>query len=125
MDTQLTYLAWSALLCIVLWFPYVLERIQAQGLVDSLGYPDNPPEAAKWAQRAHRAHLNMVENLPAFAALVLIAHVTDVDAATGAALFFYARLAHAIVYILGIPYLRTLTFFVSWIGILIIFFQVL
>ena len=37
----------------------------------------------------------------------------------------YARVAHAIVYILGIPYLRTLSFFVSWIGMLIIFFQVL
>ena len=67
----------------------------------------------------------MVENLPAFAALVLIAYVTGVDAAAGAAMFFYARLAHAVVYIAGIPYLRTLAFVVSWIGMLIIFFQVL
>ena len=125
MDTQLTYLAWSALLCIVLWLPYVVERVMNQGLTSALGYPENPLEPAAWAQRSHRAHLNMVENLPAFAALVLIAYVTGVDAAAGAAMFFYARLAHAVVYIAGIPYLRTLAFVVSWIGMLIIFFQVL
>jgi len=125
MDTQLTYLAWSAFLCIVLWLPYVVERVMNQGLTSALGYPENPPEPAAWAQRSHRAHLNMVENLPAFAALVLIAYVTGVDAAAGAAMFFYARLAHAVVYIAGIPYLRTLAFVVSWIGMLIIFFQVL
>ena len=49
MDTQLTYLAWSAFLCIVLWVPYVLERVQLQGLTGALGYPENPPEPAAWA----------------------------------------------------------------------------
>ncbi len=125
MDTELTYLAWSAFLCIVLWLPYVLERVQSQGLVTTLNYPERPPTPAAWAQRAHRAHLNMVENLPAFAVLVIIAHLTDVNAATGAALFFWARLLHAVVHIMGIPYIRTLAFAASWIGLLIIFFSVL
>lgn len=124
-DTELTYLAWSAFLCIVLWLPYVLERIQRQGLISALTYSDNPPTPAAWAQRAHRAHLNMVENLPAFAALVIIAHLTDVNVATGAGIFFWARLAHAIVHIAGIPYVRTAAFLVSWIGMLTIFFSIL
>ena len=85
-STELTYLAWSAFLCIVLWLPYVLERVQSQGLGTVLTYPENPPAPAAWAQRAQRAHLNMVENLPAFAALVIIAHLTDANAAGGAAL---------------------------------------
>ena len=76
-DTDLSYLAWSAFLCSVLWLPYVLERIQSQGLGNVLTYPENPPAPAAWAQRAQRAHLNLVENLPAFAALVIIAHLTD------------------------------------------------
>ena len=80
-STELTYLAWSAFLCIVLWLPYVLERAQSQGLGTVLTYPENPPAPAAWAQRAQRAHLNMVENLPAFAALVIIAHLTDANAA--------------------------------------------
>ena len=125
MDTQLTYLAWSAFLCIVLWLPYVLERIQSQGLGTVLTYPENPPAPAAWAQRAQRAHLNLVENLPAFAALVSIAHLTGVDAAGGAALFFWARVVHAVVHILGVSYVRTLAFAASWVGMLMIFFSIL
>jgi uncharacterized MAPEG superfamily protein len=124
-DTELSYLAWSAFLCIVLWLPYVLERVQSQGLGNVLTYPENPPAPAAWAQRAQRAHLNLVENLPAFAALVIIAHLTDVNAATGAGIFFWARLVHAVVHILGIAYVRTLAFAVSWVGMLIIFFSLL
>lgn len=125
MDTQLTYLAWSSFLCIVLWLPYVLERIQSQGLKAVLNYPENPAAPAVWAQRAQRAHLNLVENLPAFAALVIIAHLIGVDAGSGAALFFWARVVQAIVHILGISYVRTLAFAASWVGMLIIFFSVL
>ena len=125
MDTQLTYLAWSAFLCIVLWLPYVLERIQSQGLGNVLTYPENPPAPAAWAQRAQRAHLNLVENLPAFAALVIIAHLTGVAAAGGAALFFWARVVHAVVHIMGVSYVRTLAFAASWVGMLIIFFSIL
>ena len=124
-STELTYLAWSAFLCIVLWLPYVLERVQSQGLGTVLPYPENPPAPAAWAQRAQRAHLNMVENLPAFAALVIIAHLTDANAAGGAALFFWARVVHAVVHIMGLPYIRTLAFAASWVGMLIIFFSVL
>jgi uncharacterized MAPEG superfamily protein len=40
-------------------------------------------------------------------------------------MFFYARLVHAVVYTLGVAYIRTLSFVVSWIGMLIIFFSVL
>ncbi len=125
MDTELTYLAWSALLCIVLWLPYVLERIMNQGLIKTLGYPTNPATPAPWAQRAHRAHLNMIENLPAFATLVIIAQLTATSVSGAAALFFWARVVHAVVFILGIPYIRTLAFVASWIAMLSIFFSVI
>lgn len=126
MTTDLNYLLWSAALCAVLWVPYVLERVMNWGLIQAVGYPDNPPEAANWAKRSQRAHLNLVENLPVFAVLVLIAHITGAGnemTAMGAALFFYGRLAHAIVFIVGIPWLRTLAFVVSWVGMLLIFLQ--
>ena len=125
MDTQLTYLAWSAFLCIVLWLPYVLERIQSQGLGNVLTYPENQPAPEAWAQIAKRSHLNLVETLPAFPALVIIAHLTGVDAAGGAALFFWARVVHAVVHIMGISYVRTLAFAASWVGMLMIFFSIL
>jgi len=37
-----------------------------------------------------------------------------------AQIFFFARVGHALVYTLGIPYLRTPVYLVSWAGILMI-----
>ena len=45
--------------------------------------------------------------------------------AWAAALFFWGRLAHWIVYIAAVPWARTITFAISWLGILIAFFAVL
>lgn len=124
MTTELLYLTLSAGLTIILWIPYILERIGSQGMAGAMGYPDNPPEPAKWARRAERVHLNMVENLAPFAALVLVAHALGVNTELtvwGATLFFWGRVAHAIVFLFGIPYLRTLAFTVAWIGMILIF----
>ena len=62
METHLSYLAWSALLCIVMWLPYVLERAQNWGLVAALGYPENPPDPAPWAQRLKKAKNERLKN---------------------------------------------------------------
>ena len=125
---ELRMLAYSAFLCLVLWIPYILATIQTRGLTRAVGYPtgtyDDLPD---WAQRSQRAHMNLVENLVPFAALVLLAHLAgQASAATafGAALFYWARLAHAIVHIAGIPWARTIAFAVAWIGNLIIFWEV-
>ena len=78
--------------------------------------------------RAKRAHMNMLENLVPFAALVLAAHgLGKLGALTmlGAQLFFWSRLAHAIVYIAGIAYVRTLAFFVGYIGMALIFISII
>lgn len=122
------YLALSAALCAVLWIPYILARVNTWGLMQALGYPENPPALPGWAQRSHRAHLNMVENLPIFAALVLVAHVAGIEGALvawGALLFFWARVAHAVLFIAGIPVARTLAFVVSWVGLVLIFVAIL
>ena len=66
--------------------------------------------------------------LPALAGLVLIAVVTNKTNPTtllGAQLFFWARLAYALVYIAGIPWLRTALWTVSVIGMILIFVQLL
>ena len=65
----------------------------------------------------------MVENLVLFAALVLIAAVAgkaNATTAIGAAIFFWARLAYAVIYLVGIPWLRTAAWFVSVIGMAMI-----
>lgn len=124
MSAELLYLTLSAGLTIVLWIPYVVARTNTQGLSDALGYPENPPAPPAWAERSRRVHMNMVENLAPFAALVLVAHVLEISTemtVLGATLFFWARVAHAVVLTAGIPYLRTLSFVVSWVGMVLIF----
>jgi uncharacterized MAPEG superfamily protein len=70
----------------------------------------------------------MLESLTIFAAFVLVAQVTGkTNAATalGAQLFFWSRLAYAPVYVIGIPWLRTGLWGVSFAGLLLILSQIL
>lgn len=135
METALYYLALSGLLTVLLWTPYIAARLFGWGLGTFLnnypeGFPAKAPEQPLWAARAQRAHLNLVETMPAFIAVVVVAALTpNVDAGSAATIgawaqiFFFARIAHAIVYIAGIPFLRTPVYLVSWLAILIIGFQ--
>ncbi len=129
LTTELRLLAYTALVSIVLWVPYVVSIIQVRGMVRAVGYPSGiVADLPAWAQRAHRAHMNLVENLVPFAALVLVAHAIGVsNGATvlGAQLFFYARIVQSGVMIAGIPWLRTIAFTVGLIGNLIILAQIL
>ncbi|HYC64584.1 MAG TPA: MAPEG family protein, partial [Reyranellaceae bacterium] len=61
-----------------------------------------------------------------FAALVLIVEVASRDnamTALGAAIFFWARLAYAVIYVAGIAWLRTAAWFVSVVGMALIAIQ--
>ena len=121
MSTDLTMLAYTALLTVVLAFPPVIALVLAKGLPFAAGNRDAPFELPDWADRAGRAQRNMLENFPVFAALVLIAHaagVSNENTAFGAMLFFWGRVAHAVIYIAGIPWLRSAAFGVSLIGLL-------
>jgi len=134
MDTAYTYVALSGLLTLLLWTPYILNRLVLWGLPAFLsnyaeGFPAKEPEPPLWAQRAKRAHLNMVETLPAFIAVVVAAGALVPEAGTGIALwaqiFFVARIAYAVIYITGLPYLRTPSYLVSWAAVLMIGFTAL
>ena len=90
------------------------------------GNRDGMPEATGWAGRAARAHRNMMESLPLFAALVLIAHVAGRVNGTvilGEQIFVVARLAHAIIYTVGLPWIRTVAWAVSVVGMVMILMQ--
>lgn len=123
MSTDLTMLTFSALLTLLLALPGTTALILQKGLPFAAGNRDEPYELADWAERAVRAHRNMLENLPVFAALVLVAQVsgaTNETTALGATLFFWGRVAHAVVYIAGIAWVRTAAFALSLIGLLMI-----
>jgi uncharacterized MAPEG superfamily protein len=65
------------------------------------------------------AHDNAVENLIIFAPLVLILNAVDYSSkwtVLACAVYFWARVAHLIVYTLGLPVFRTLAFTVGFIA---------
>mgnify|MGYP002622014609 CR=1 FL=1 len=128
MSTELMYLTWVTTLTALLWAPYILNMIAVRGLVDAVGYPENPPPMAAWAQRMKAAHANAIENLVVFAALVLIAHAAGVSNDTtvlAAQVYFWARLVHVIAYTLAIPWVRTLAFVAGFASQLLIALQLL
>ena len=117
MKTELLYLVYATILTGLLWVPYVLDRFATWGISDTVGYPQSPKPQSPWAVRMKKAHANAVENLVVFAALVLAANalgITGGAIATAAIVYFWARVAHAVVYAAGLPWLRTLAFTVAF-----------
>jgi uncharacterized MAPEG superfamily protein len=126
MKPELMWLLWTVALTVVQMLICVSGATFKVGLPMLASNRDGMPALTGWARRAERAHHNMLESLVLFVALVLIAVVANkTNSATllGAQLFFWARLAYAVVFVAGIPWLRTLVWFASMIGLVIIFFQ--
>jgi uncharacterized MAPEG superfamily protein len=120
MPKELMWLTLTVILTGVLWIPYILDRIMVRGLMGAMANPSpNDAPQSQWAQRLQRAHLNAVENLVIVAALVLtlqiMQHSTQ-STVIACAVYFWARLIHAIVYTLGIPVLRTLAFAIGFLA---------
>jgi uncharacterized MAPEG superfamily protein len=80
------------------------------------------------AGRLDRALRNFLETFPLFAAVVLVAHVSEThDALTewGARLYFWARVAYVPLYAAGVPLIRSLVWNVATVGILLLVAAVL
>ncbi len=122
MKTELFYLMLTAILTGVLWIPVVIGYVTSRGPLTPENYKTAPTTPLPdWVNRANRAHLNAVENIGPFVAVVLTAQVVGVSTsltATCAAIYFYARLVHAIVHIsgFGLFMARTIAFTVAWIA---------
>jgi len=113
MSSELMSLTWVTALTAVMWMPYVLNMIAVRGLLDAVGYPEEPKPLSPWAAKMKAAHANAIENLVVFAALVLIADAANVSNAVtvmACQLYFWARLVHLLSYTFAIPWVRTLAF---------------
>ena len=125
MPELLFWLALTALLTTLQTLPYVIERIGRIGFGNALkhnkesGHADSnqlTEDIPHWAKRAYRGHKNSVDNLLIIAILVIVAQLsgkTNDIMATSMMVYFYARLVHYVVYIFGVPVIRTLVFFVG------------
>lgn len=128
MKPELALLVWAVLLTFVQMLVAVMGATLQVGLPALAGNREALAPCTGWAGRATRAHHNMLENLVLFAALVLVAVAagrTNGTTLLGAQLFFWARLAYALVYLAGIAWLRTAVWLVSVIGLALIFSQLL
>jgi uncharacterized MAPEG superfamily protein len=122
MKTELFYLLLTAILTGVLWIPVVIGYVTSRGLPTPAEYKVAPTTPLPdWVNRANRAHLNAVENVAPFAAVVLIANAVGVSTPVTvncAMIYFYARVAHAAIQISGFGLLmaRTVAFTVAWLA---------
>jgi uncharacterized MAPEG superfamily protein len=120
MPKELFWLTLTVAMTGLFWVPYILDRAACRGLMGALAnpHPDDKPQSA-WALRQMKAHANAVENLVIFAPLVLTAHALSISTTTtvlACQAYFWARLAHYIVYTLGVPGLRTIAFTVGFLA---------
>ena len=126
--TEAQLVAATGLLAFVLVFPGLVALILEAGLMAGLGNRESVPPLPEWANRAQRAQRNMVDTLVPFLAIVIgaqMAGVSNENTQLGMSLFFFGRLGHAVTYVLGIPYLRTVAFVVSVSGMMQILGEIL
>ncbi len=120
MSKELLWLTLTVILTGLMWVPYILDRIMVRGLMAAMANPSrNDKPQSPWAQRLYFAHTNAVENLVIFATLVLVLnamHHSTQSTVIACAVYFWARLAHAIIYTMGVPVLRTLSFAVGFLA---------
>ena len=123
MTSTLTLVIYMAILTWLTVLLASLIRVKGwtpSGTMMALGNRDKLPEATPFAGRAERAARNTLENFVLFAAIALVAHAagaTSPKIATGAQIFFWARVLYVPVYCAGITYLRTAIWVVSIVGL--------
>lgn len=125
---ELEMLLWSA----ILYFVQVMLPAAAvdakEGVAFGLSNRDQAPTPVAWVGRAERAFQNMAESLLPFACVVMVAVSSGnigTTSAMGATLFFFSRLAYAVLYPAGITVVRSLAWFGGIIGTGMIVFQIL
>jgi uncharacterized MAPEG superfamily protein len=126
MPIELQLLVWAAILTLIQMLIAVAGAQSQVSLPVLAGNREEMAPLTGWALRAQRAHVNMLESLVIFAIFVLVAQATnrlDETTAIGAQIFFWGRVAYALVYLAGLPWVRTLVWAVSVVGLLMILSQ--
>ena len=128
MTTELTLLALSVLLLLVLIVIQAAIAVRTVGYASLAGSRDNLPPPGELLARAKRVVDNHREGLTIFAPLIVIAalaHISNPWTVLGAQLFFFSRVAHAVVYLFGLPHIRPLIYGVGVAGTAMVLIQVL
>ena len=123
MTTELRLLGAAVVIGLVQIFWAAYEARRQQGLKWAGGTLDEPRPVTGRAGRLQRAFANFQETFPLFAAALLAAHVGDrLGPLTlwGAWLYVLGRAAHAPLYAFPVGLLRTVAFFASVTGLVLV-----
>ena len=124
MSIELRLLAYSVALLFVLMLIQANVSVMAQGAKPMAGNRDDLPPPKPFQDRTRRVLYNHIEAMAMFAPLVLIAavqHISNDMTVLAVRLFFYARVLFSIVYLIGVPYLRTAVWLVGVVATVILF----
>lgn len=128
MTIELTMLTYAVALLLVLVFVQAATGVRAKGAVPMANNRDDVGPATGFHARMLRVVDNHREGITMFAPLVLIAAAANIhngSTVLGAQLFFYARLVHAILYVLGVPMVRPLAWAVGIAGTVMVLLAIL
>ena len=129
LTNELFWLAATIIMTSLFWMPYILNRMQEQGIGNAVYDPNGETDAiAPWAKRMMKAHQNAVENMVLFAPLVLILHAQGMSTettTTACAVYFFSRAVHYVVFTFGIPVLRVIAFLTGFVCQIIIALKIL
>lgn len=127
--TELGILTCLMILAASLWIPYIIGVNSDPADPDNFTRPGDMSLLRPWVHRAHRAHLNLLEQAMPFAVLVLLVDRMDGFSALTywtAIAFFWLRVAHAVGMISGVARLplRPIIFTLGWVCCLIMAYAV-
>ena len=120
MTKELFWLTLTAALTGLLWIPYILDRCMVRGLMGAMANPsrtDTPQCPGRSGSISRTPMRSTIWWCSRPLVLILDAVGRSTPATVAAcAVYFWARLAHAVVYALGIPVARTLAFAVGFVA---------
>jgi uncharacterized MAPEG superfamily protein len=124
MSVELRMLVWAVVLGLVQIAIAATLTTSQRGFAWGVGARDaTTGTLTPLAGRCVRASANFLETFPLFAAAVLVLALTqrgDAQTANGAQLYFWARVAYWPAYATGLPYVRTIVWAASIVGLVMV-----
>ena len=111
MTVELSYLAATTLLTLMLRVTWLINKVQVRGLSVVVGYPKESKPLSEWGHRLWVAHEDATHGLVTFAVLVIIVQMSNLaneSTAVAAAVYFWARLMHVIAYGFALRWVKTI-----------------